>query len=75
MPRLKTIHAKKNKTLRAEPVVALYEQGRVHHVGLFVVLEEEQTSFPVASEFDDRVDATVYALTELAKAPRRVTAY
>lgn len=75
MPRLRMVHAKKGKALRAEPVVALYEQGRVHHVGLFPVLEEEQTSFPVASEYDDRVDATVYALTELAKAPRRVTAF
>ena len=75
MPRLIMVHAKKGKVLRAEPIVALYEQGRVHHVGLFPVLEEEQTSFPVASEFDDRVDATVYALTELAKTPKRVQAY
>lgn len=75
MPRLVTVHAKKAKVLRAEPVVALYEQGRVHHVGLFPVLEEQQTSFPVASEHDDRVDATVYALTELAKTPRTITAY
>lgn len=75
MPRLITVHAKRGKVLRAEPIVALYEQGRVHHVGLFPVLEEQQTSFPVASEHDDRVDATVYALTELAKPPRTITAY
>lgn len=75
VPRIVTVHAKKGKALRAEPVVALYEQGRVHHVGVFPVLEEQQTSFPVASEHDDRVDATVYALTELAREKRSITAY
>jgi predicted phage terminase large subunit-like protein len=75
VPRIKTVHAKKGKVLRAEPVVALYEQGRVHHVGVLAVLEEEQTAFPVASDHDDRVDATVYALTELAQEKRRMTAY
>lgn len=75
VPRILTIHAKKAKALRAEPVVALYEQGRVHHVGTFPVLEEQQTSFPVATEHDDRVDATVYALTELSTTKRSITAY
>lgn len=75
LPRIVTIHAKKAKALRAEPVVALYEQGRVHHVGVFPVLEEQQTSFPVASDHDDRVDATVYALTELARERRSISAY
>jgi predicted phage terminase large subunit-like protein len=75
LPRVITIHAKKAKVLRAEPVVAMYEQGRVHHVGVFPVLEEQQTSFPVATEHDDRVDATVYALTELAATKRSITAY
>jgi len=75
MPRIKTIHAKKGKALRAEPVVALYEQGRVHHIGSFDVLEDQQTTFPVASEHDDRLDAAVYALTELARERRTITAY
>lgn len=75
MPRIRSIHAKRGKVLRAEPVVALYEQGRVHHVGVLVGLEEQQTAFPVASEHDDRVDATVYALTELAQERRSITAY
>ena len=75
MPRIKMVHAKKGKVLRAEPVVALYEQGRVHHVGAFDVLEDQQTSFPVASEHDDRLDAAVYALTELARERRTITAY
>ena len=75
VPRIITIHAKKGKALRAEPVVALYEQKRVHHVGIFPVLEEQQTTFPVASEHDDRVDATVYALSELSTTKRGVKAY
>ena len=75
VPRIKTVHAKKGKVLRAEPVVALYEQGRVHHVGDLAVLEDQMTSFPVASEHDDRLDATVYALTELARERRVITAY
>lgn len=73
MPRLKPVHAKRGKALRAEPVVALYEQGKVHHVGVFPVLEGEQTAFTGsgAAESDDLVDGLVYALTELA-GPRKV---
>lgn len=62
---IKTIVASRGKTLRAEPVAALYEQGKVHHVGLFQELEDQMTSFPVANEHDDLVDALVYAITEL----------
>lgn len=65
------IHAKRGKVLRAEPVSALYEQGRVSHVGHLAALEDQMCSF--TSDFDraaagyspDRVDALVYALTEL----------
>lgn len=60
-----TIVASRGKTVRAEPVAALYEQGRVHHVGIFPGLEEQLTSFPVAQEQDDVLDAMVYAVTEL----------
>lgn len=60
-----TIVASRGKALRAEPIAALYEQGRVHHVGLHADLEEQMCSFPVATEHDDMVDALVYALTEL----------
>jgi predicted phage terminase large subunit-like protein len=69
---VKSISASRGKTLRAEPVAALYEQGRVHHVGKpepFAVLEDQMTTFPVANEHDDRVDALVYALTELNTSP------
>jgi hypothetical protein len=56
---------------RAEPVSALYEQGRMHHVGTFPQLEDQMTNF--TSDFDrqaagyspDRLDALVWATTEL----------
>ena len=63
---VRSITASRGKTLRAEPIAALYEQGRVHHVGVFGPLEDQQIRFPVAAEHDDRVDALVYALTELS---------
>ncbi len=63
---IKTIHARRGKATRAEPVVALYEQGRVHHVGVHEDLEAQMVEFPVATEHDDLVDAMVYAVTELS---------
>lgn len=62
---LETIVASRGKAVRAEPIAALYEQGRVHHVGLLPELEAQMCAFPVASEHDDMVDALVYALTAL----------
>jgi len=62
------VQASRGKVLRAEPIAALYEQGRVHHVGRFGELEEQMTSFPVSNEHDDLVDALVYALTDLMEA-------
>jgi phage terminase large subunit-like protein len=68
------VHASRGKFVRAEPVAALYEQGRVHHVGNFTQLEDQQTAF--APDIDrprmgspDRVDALVWALTELMVQP------
>jgi len=66
----KEITSSRGKVLRAEPVSAFYEQGRVHHVGIFAELEGQMTSFTV--DYDrakngspDRLDAAVFALTEL----------
>ena len=61
------VHAKVGKRLRAEPIAALYEQGRVSHVGNFDDLESQMTGW-VDGESDfspDRLDAMVHALTEL----------
>lgn len=62
---VKLIHAKRGKVVRAEPVAALYEQGRVHHVGTFEDAEDQMCAFPVASDLDDMVDALVHAIAEL----------
>ena len=63
----RAVHASRGRVVRAEPISALYEQKRVHHVGLFAELETQMCSF-VPDNFDgspDRVDALVWALTEL----------
>jgi phage terminase large subunit-like protein len=63
----KAVHASRGKRTRAEPVAALYEQGRVHHVGAFAKLEDEMCTWS-ALENDpspNRMDALVWALTEL----------
>lgn len=62
-PRVRLIHASRGKQVRAEPVVALYERGLVHHVGVFGSAEDEMCVFPVGGEHDDQVDALVHALT------------
>jgi predicted phage terminase large subunit-like protein len=62
------IHAKRGKLTRAEPVAALYEQGRISHVGMFPELEDEMCSFAPGLQgngHDDRVDALVYSLSDL----------
>ena len=61
------VHASRGKVVRAEPISALYEQGRVHHVGAFPGLEDQMTEYdPLTStKSPDRMDALVWALTEL----------
>lgn len=62
----KAVHAAKGKRTRAEPVGALYEQRKVHHVGSFSVLEDQMcTWIPGQGRSPDRVDALVWAVTEL----------
>jgi phage terminase large subunit-like protein len=67
--RVKLIDSRRGKQIRAEPVVALYEQGKVHHVGKrgdLSGLEEEQTSWvPGQGPSPNRVDALVHAITFL----------
>ena len=62
----KKVHAKQGKRLRAEPISALYEQGRIHHVGTFPELEEQMTTWLSDSGYSpDRLDALVHGITEL----------
>jgi len=64
-PKIKLIHASRGKQVRAEPVVALYEQGKCHHVGQFASAEDQMVTFPVSGDNDDQVDALVHAITGL----------
>ena len=51
---------------RPEPIAALYEQGRVHHCGMFASLEDQLCTYtPDTKESPDRLDAMVWALTDL----------
>jgi phage terminase large subunit-like protein len=60
------VHASKGKVARAEPVVGLYEQGKVHHVGNLAGLESQMTTWsPKDDDSPDRVDALVWLNTEL----------
>jgi Uncharacterized conserved protein len=65
------VHAKDGKRLRAEPVASLYEQGKVHHVGNFPKLEDEQTTWDPLNQVEspNRVDALVHGLTDLLVHP------
>jgi phage terminase large subunit-like protein len=61
------VHASRGKQTRAEPVAALYEQGKVHHVGALPKLENQMAQWnPLADrKSPDRVDALVWVLTWL----------
>lgn len=72
------VRAMRGKIARAEPVAALYEQGKVHHVGCFRELEEQMTSFTpqTGTGSPDRLDALVWAMTVLMEpaSPRFIPA-
>ncbi len=67
------VHASKGKTARAEPVAALYEQGRVRHRGAFKALEDQMTAMTLGGYLGkgspDRVDALVWAIAALMIEP------
>ncbi|MEP5728475.1 MAG: phage terminase large subunit [Sulfitobacter sp.] len=65
----KEVVASRGKAVRAEPVSAIYEQGKVSHVGVFADLEDQMCNFTasgyVGEGSPDRADALVWAMTEL----------
>ena len=69
----RSVHATRGKLVRAEPIAALYEQRRVHHVGMFPELEAQMCSYvgDIKSS-PDRLDALVWGMTELSKSRGRV---
>jgi PBSX family phage terminase large subunit len=68
----RAVRATRGKFTRAEPVAALYEQGKVHHIGVFQKLEDEMCSYnpATAASSPDRMDALVWAVTELSRSSR-----
>ena len=68
----RAVRARRGKWLRAEPVAALYEQGRVRHVGVHPALEDEMCDFGLdglsSGRSPDRLDALVWAVAELVAA-------
>lgn len=69
-----SVRATRGKQIRAEPISALYEQNRVHHVGYFKDLEEQMCQFTGnnVKSHDDRVDALVWAITSLQSSGKAV---
>jgi phage terminase large subunit-like protein len=68
----KAVHAAQGKRTRAEPVSALYEQGRVHHVGMFGKLEDQLCTWVPSSgaKSPGRLDALVWLVTDLMLGPQ-----
>ena len=64
----KAVRATRGKVTRAEPVAALYEQGRVRHAGSFPLLEDQMCAWTgeTGQGSPDRMDALVWAVTELS---------
>ena len=60
------VTATRGKVVRAEPIVAMYEQGRVHHVGALPWLEDQMVTWSQGQRSPDRLDALVWAITDLS---------
>jgi phage terminase large subunit-like protein len=61
-----SVHASRGKAIRAEPISALYEQGRIHHFGTFAELEDQMVEWvPGSGKSPDRVDALTWSLSML----------
>jgi phage terminase large subunit-like protein len=63
--RVKLVWASRGKATRAEPIAAIAEQGRDHHVGSFPLLEDELCMWMPGDKSPNRLDAKVWAMTEL----------
>lgn len=65
---VRKVRASRGKAIRAEPVAALYEQGRIHHIGQLSQLEDEMVQWDPndpAARSPNRMDALVWAITDL----------
>ena len=76
---IREVYAARGKRVRAEPVAALYEQGRVKHAGVFPILEDQLCSYTGLATFGagsnarspDRMDALVWAVSDLMLTPHK----
>ena len=68
---VRLVHASRGKQTRAEPVSAIYEQGRGHHVGSFPRLEDEMCMWIPGMASPNRMDALVWGATDLLQRPPR----
>jgi hypothetical protein len=64
---VRLVHASRGKQTRAEPIAAIYEHGKAHHVGTFPLLEDEMCLWIPGDASPNRMDALVWAATELAR--------
>ena len=73
---VKTVNASRGKRVRAEPVAALYEQGRMHHVGMFPQLEDQMVNYTgrAGEVSPDRHDALVWGVTRVMLLERETVA-
>ena len=70
--RFRAVNASRGKYARAEPISALYEQGKVHHVGTFPDLEDQMCTWTPKISYEispDRMDALVWAISHLVNRP------
>ncbi|GHU10552.1 large terminase [Alphaproteobacteria bacterium] len=63
--KIKTVYAHKSKTIRAEPIVILYQKKMIFHARQFHTLEMQMATYEPKSKSPDRLDAMVWAMTEL----------
>ena len=72
---VKLVHASRAKAARAEPLLPLYQNGKVRHAGMFAALEDQMCGMMAGGGYEgpgrspDRADALVWALTELMLGP------
>ncbi|MEI9887035.1 MAG: hypothetical protein WDN08_11150 [Rhizomicrobium sp.] len=68
---VRLVHATRGKHTRATPVAALYEQGRIHHIGALPELEDQLCNYDGSGPSPDRMDALVWALSDLFPAVKK----
>ena len=68
----KLVTASRGKLIRAEPIAAIYQQNRVHHMDTFPQMEDEMTTYVAGEAWSpNRMDGLVWGITELADVPQR----